>query len=224
MGRIKGLTPRNATKRTVNFEEICPENLVIKAPPKDEALIRVIQAVKDQLQTESIMCNTKIRGREAVTADPGSDLLKICVIERHRYTGRIGKGFVKGFGFKEGAIASSVAHDSHNVIAVGVDERDICIAVNGLRKMAGGLIITCKDHILGELPLPVAGLMSLWRAEDIARKMRELHDIAASLGCKIENPFMTLSFLALPVIPKLRITDRGLIDVKEGKVVDLFIN
>ncbi|MCP8309933.1 MAG: hypothetical protein L6N94_00310, partial [Candidatus Methylarchaceae archaeon HK01M] len=152
-----------------------------------------------------------------------NDVIKICVVERHKNSGRIGKGFVKGFGLKEGAIASSVAHDSHNIITVGTDDKDMCMAVNKLREMRGGIIAVNNEKILEELPLPVAGLMSTWKAEEIVVNLKRLHEEVAKLGCSLSSPFMTLSFLALPVIPELKLTDYGLVDVEKFDFVPLVL-
>ena len=134
----------------------------------------------------------------------------------------MGRGFVKGFGLKSGAIASTVAHDSHNLIAVGVEDGDICTAANRLRELNGGLIVVESGEVKAELPLPVAGLMSTLSAGEVAERVEHLHREAEKLGCELRSPFMKLSFLALPVIPKLRITDYGLIDVEHFQIISLF--
>jgi len=224
---IRGHFPQNGLKRTVNLKEIQPKDLSIICHrktiiDKDKVTARVIGIIESQIITEELRYEMEIR-RGEVHSDPERDLLKVCVAERHKGTGRIGKGFVKGFELEEGAIASTVAHDSHNIIAVGADDTDICKAINRLRYTNGGLVIVNENRVLNELPLPIAGLMTTLEAEKIAEKMTELEETSASLGCKLRNPFMTLSFLALPVIPKLRITDYGLIDVEKFKVVDLLL-
>jgi hypothetical protein len=149
------------------------------------------------------------------------DVLKIAVIERHHRTGRIGLGFVKGFGLKGGAIASTVCHDAHNLIIVGANDEDMLVAANALKKCGGGFVAVNRGKILGMLPLPVAGLMSPHNAERVAHEYEVLNKKIAKLGPAIDDPFLTLSFLALSVVPKLRIEDRGLLDVTLGKFISL---
>ena len=228
LGGMKGHLPADAEMSTVNLKEIQPQDLSIPynqmqaALEEDEVTARVIGIVEDQIVTEDLRYRMRFRHGQ-VQSDPERDLLKICVAERHRGTGRIGKGFVKGFELIEGAIASTVAHDSHNAIAVGTNDSDLCRAIDRLREMNGGLVILNEGKVLGELPLPVAGLMSTLEAAEVAGKVRKLKETCATLGCKLRNPFMTLSFLALPVIPKLKITDHGLVDVEKFEVVNLFV-
>ena len=227
LGGLKGVLTDTVVKRTVNLRELQPEDLRITCPRRDiegkeKATARVIGIVEDQVMTEELEYEMELCRGEA-QSDPERDLLKILVAERHKGTGRLGKGFVKGFGLEHGAIASTVAHDSHNVIAVGTNDEDLCRAMNRLREIDGGLVITDRNRILDELPLPIAGLMTSLKASDIAQKVKELKETSAQLGCNLRNPFMTLSFLALPVIPKLKITDYGLVDAEELKVVDLFL-
>ncbi|MFB0502737.1 MAG: adenine deaminase C-terminal domain-containing protein, partial [Candidatus Bathyarchaeia archaeon] len=227
MGGISGPVPKESVKGTVNVKELQPRDLSITCSrggrDKGQVMARVIGIIMDQIVTEELRCQME-KDRDEVKPDPERDILKICVVERHRGTGRIGKGFVKGFGLREGAISSTVAHDSHNVIAVGTDDGDICKAVNRLREANGGFVIVSGNRVLDELPLPVAGLMTTLDAKDVAEKSEGLKEVTARLGSKLRDPFMTLSFLALPVIPKLKITDYGLVDVEKFEVVDLFIN
>ena len=147
------------------------------------------------------------------------DLIRIAVIERHGVNGNIATGFVHGFGLKSGAIASTVAHDHHNIVTVGVDYDDIALAVNRLSDIDGGFVIANKGKILKEISLPIAGLMSLQPFEVIQQELKELREVAHSLGVTLEEPFLQLSFLALPVIPALKITDRGLIDVNKFEII-----
>ena len=150
------------------------------------------------------------------------DLLKIAVVERHRATGNIGIGFVQGFGLKKGAIGSSVAHDSHNIVLVGTNDVDILKAVEVIQAMGGGLVAVSEGKVLASLPLPIAGLMSEASVAQVNLQLAALLRAAKTLGCKIPDPFMTLSFLSLPVIPELKITDKGLVDVNQFKFVPLF--
>lgn len=214
-----------ALPKSVNIGGLRLEDLRIEHPNKKsgETVVRVIGLIENQIITEEIHQELSIVNGE-VKADPTRDILKICVVERHKGTGRVGKGFVRGFGLKSGAVASTFAHDSHNIIAVGVDDREIYRAIWRLREIDGGFVIVGDGLILEELPLPVAGLMTTLSAGEIAEKLRMLEEAAVKLGCEIENPFAALSFLSLPVIPKLKITDLGLIDAEKLKIVDLFVD
>jgi len=159
----------------------------------------------------------------SVLSDTARDVLKLCVIERHRATGRIGKGFVRGFSLRSGAIASSVAHDSHNIIVVGADDLDMYRAVDAVSFYGGGLVTVDKGKVLGSLKLPIGGLMSDRSVEEVAGELQSINDSAAFLGCRLEEPFMTLSFLTVPVIPELRLTDKGLVDVSRQRIVPLLM-
>jgi adenine deaminase len=155
-------------------------------------------------------------------ADPIQDILKIAVVERHRGTGNIGLGFVKGFGLRDGAIASSVAHDSHNIVVIGVQDDDMAVAVQGIAEMHGGIIVVKGGKIVASLALPIGGLMSDRSLEVVSDDLTILHRWIKEMGCTLDDPFMALSFLALPVIPELKITDKGLVDVTAFKIVPLF--
>ena len=136
--------------------------------------------------------------------------------------GNVGIGFVQGFGLKKGAIGSSVAHDSHNIVVVGTNDQDILRAINSIHAMGGGLVTVSDGKVLASVPLPVAGLMADTPVSQVHRQMEVLQRSAKSLGCKLSNPFMTLSFLSLPVIPELKLTDKGLVDVNQFKIVPVF--
>jgi adenine deaminase len=150
------------------------------------------------------------------------DILKIVVVERHKATGNIGIGFIQGFGLKKGAIGSSVAHDSHNLVVVGTNDQDILKAVMAIKEMGGGLVVISDGRVLASLPLPIAGLMSEASVFQVNLQLGALHRAVKALGCKLPDPFMTLSFMSLPVIPELKITDKGLVDVNQFKFVPLF--
>ena len=187
----------------------------------DQPLAKVIQVIPNQIVTKKVM--KKILLREAVAhPDLKQDILKIAVAERHKATGNIGIGFVQGFGLKKGAIGSSVAHDSHNIVTVGTNDHDILKAVETIQAMGGGLAAVSGGKILASLPLPIAGLMSEASVTRVHLQLEALHRAARKLGCKLPDPFMTLSFLSLPVIPELKITDKGLVDVNQFKLVPLF--
>ena len=152
-------------------------------------------------------------------ADPASDLLKVCVVARHGKNRNIGRGFVKGFGLKDAALASSIGHDSHNVCVVGADDADMAAAVNRLARIGGGFVAVRGGRVLGELPLPLAGLMSLDPFETVAGRLRALRALVRGLGCALPEPFLQLAFLPLPVIPHLKITDFGLVDVDKFQLI-----
>lgn len=174
--------------------------------------VKVIQLVPDQLITKKNLLKPTIKNNFAV-ADPSRDLLKIAVIERHNASGQMQVGFVQGFGLKRGAIASTLAHDSHNIIIVGANDDDMLLAAQKVAEIKGGLILIDQKNIVASLSLPIAGLMAQGSVQEVAEKMSLLQEKVALSGCSLNNPFMALSFLALPVIPELKITDKGLIDV-----------
>lgn len=189
--------------------------------PAESKRMRVIQVIPDQIVTGTVLETPRVEGGMAVS-DPARDLLKICVFERHRGTGKVGVGFIRGFGLREGALASTVAHDSHNLVAVGVRDADILEAARRVEAMGGGQVAVKGGEVLAELPLDVAGLMSTLPLGEVAGRVRTLRKAAGKLGCPLEEPFMTLSFMALPVIPELKITDLGLFDVISFRHVPVF--
>jgi adenine deaminase len=184
--------------------------------------LRVIDVVPDQIVTRQAIESAPVEGNRLVS-DPSRDLLKIAVVERHTGSGRIGLGMVRGIGLKQGALASSVAHDSHNIIVAGVTDADMAAAVGAVVEMGGGIAAASGGRMAAGLPLPVAGLMSLEPVQAVSDAMDRLVRAAHDLGSPLKDPFMTLSFLALPVIPELKITDRGLVDVLQFKHVSLFV-
>lgn len=151
--------------------------------------------------------------------DPARDLVRIAVVERHGKNGNIATGFVKGFGLKAGAIASTVCHDHHNIACVGVDYADMALAANRLSEIEGGFVVARDGKVLAELALPVGGLMSLDAFEQVHRDLEKLRNTALSLGVTLKEPFLQLAFLALPVIPALKITDRGMVDVMKFELL-----
>lgn len=183
--------------------------------------IRVIEIVPNQLITGSISTAPTVFENTAIS-DPGRDILKIAAVERHSGSGNIGKGFVKGFGLKKGAIASSVSHDSHNIIVVGTTDEDMKAAVKAVVLMGGGLAVVSGGMPIAKLSLPIAGLMSPEPVHVIRDQLDRLMTCAREIGSVLQNPFMTLSFLSLPVIPALKITDKGLVDVLRFEIVPLF--
>ena len=183
---------------------------------------RVIGVVPHQIITRSLQISPKVREGKVVS-DTERDILKMAVVERHKATGNVGRGLVQGFSLQSGAIATSVAHDSHNIAVVGVSDEDMLAAVLAVKQMGGGLVAVADGVVLASLPLPVAGLLSEGHMRDVAKGIAECIDAAHKLGCKLDDPFMTLSFLCLPVIPELKLTDRGLVDVREFRFVPLFL-
>jgi adenine deaminase len=184
--------------------------------------IRVIEIVPGQLITHARDERASVRDGHVV-ADPERDLAKIAVVERHHATGRIGKGLVRGFGLRTGAFASTVAHDAHNVVIVGISDADMTACAARLQELGGGIVVARDGAVRGELALPVAGLLSDQPVEDVVARLEELQAILREQGVHDAAPFMTLSFLALSVIPALKITDRGLVDVDRFELVPLAI-
>lgn len=191
--------------------------------PMETGRIRVIDIVPGQIITRQRIMEPMISEGKAV-ADISRDILKIAVIERHTGSGNMGKGFVKGFGLKGGAVASSVAHDSHNIIVVGTNDDDMKAALEAIVKMGGGLAAAYDKKVCATLALPIAGLMSQEPIQGVRDKIDGLINAARKFGTTLADPFMTLSFLALPVIPELKITDKGLVDVTRFKTVPLFVD
>lgn len=195
-------------------------------PYRGEVSIRVVELIRDQVVTRAATARPTVRDGQIV-ADPDRDLAKLAVLERHHATGRVGTGFVRGFGLRRGAFASTIAHDAHNIAVVGMDDVSMATCVRRLAEMGGGLVVADRDAILGELPLEIAGLMSECPAAEVAARLDALERVLATLGGSaagrppLANPFMYLGFLALSVIPELRVTDRGIVDVRRFEIVPL---
>src|SRR6266536_3295433 len=182
--------------------------------------VRVIGVDAGQIVTRALVTEPARRDGQAV-ADPARDLAKISVIELHRETDRMGMGFVSGFGLQRGALASTHAHDAHNVMVVGVDDADMAAAVNRLAEIGGGQVAVAGEQVLAEVPCPIGGLMSDRPAEEVAGAVERMEAASHELGARIAAPFMTMSFMALSVIPELKITDRGLVDTVRFELVPL---
>ncbi len=189
--------------------------------PAQEGTLRVIGIIPGQIITEQLLLAPTIADGAAV-ADPARDLAKLAVFERHNATGNTGLGFVTGLGLDEGALAGSIAHDSHNLIIAGTNDADMLVAANEVVRMGGGLAVAHKGKVLASLPLPIAGLMSDAPVEDVLLGLQSINYALGALGKTIRNPFAMLSFLALPVIPALKLTDKGLVDVTQFALVDLW--
>jgi adenine deaminase len=184
--------------------------------------VRVIGVSAGQIVTRALVEEPTLRAGMAV-ADPERDLAKTAVVERHRGTGRVGLGFVRGFGIRRGALASTHAHDAHNVVVVGTDEADMATAVRWLGATGGGQVVVAGGEVLAELRCPIGGLLSDRPVEDVAAAVRALEQAAAGLGVTLPAPFMAMSFLALSVVPELKITDRGYVDVERFELVPLVV-
>ncbi|HKP54243.1 MAG TPA: adenine deaminase [Chloroflexia bacterium] len=185
-------------------------------------LARAIGVLPDQIVTRSEVVEVSQDGGYVVS-DTQRDILKIAVIERHKGTGNVGLGLVKGFGLRAGAVASSIAHDSHNLVVIGVSDAEMLLAAQTVIGMGGGICAVRGGEVLGQLPLPVAGLMSDQPWESVRDAMQRLLEAAHDLGCPLDNPYMAMAFLALPVIPELKLTDLGLVDVTAFQLCPLFV-
>ena len=184
---------------------------------------RIIELIPGQILTR-IRYETLKSESGWVQSDIERDILKLAVLERHKATGNMGLGLVMGFGLHAGALASSVAHDSHNLIAVGVSDQEIWRSLEEVKNMGGGMAVIRDSDVMARVPLEVAGLMSRKPLKELTKQWDEANRAASSLGCTISEPFMSLSFLTLPVIPELKLTDLGLVDVEKFSLVPLFMD
>lgn len=209
----------SSLRGTVNIRWLDKEDLRIKAKSNK---VKAIEVTDGQLVTKCVEANIKVQDGYA-QSNIEEDTLKILVIERHKASGNIGKGFVKGFGLKEGAIASTIAHDSHNMIVIGTNDDDMFKAIKELVKSQGGKVIVKNGEVVAKLELPIAGLMSEEPAQTVIQKSEELKKGEELIGCKLHEPFMTMAFLSLSVIPEIKLTDKGLMDVLNNEFTELFI-
>ena len=189
--------------------------------PAEAGRLRVIGLLPGQIITEHLLYEARVEDCSAV-ADPGRDLAKLAVFERHKATGNVGLGFVSGLGLARGALAGTVAHDSHNLIVAGMDDSDMLAAAREVVRIGGGLAVADGGRVLASLPLPVAGLMSDAPATEVLAGLDSVNGALAGLGYRMKSPFAALSFLALPVIPALKLTDLGLVDVNRFEIVPLW--
>jgi adenine deaminase len=211
---------------TVRIKPHTVESLKIPLPQRErlgegepsEESYPVIEIIPGQIVTKKAVETMKVVDG-VMMPDVERDILKLVVVERHKASGNIGVGLVKGFGLKKGALASSVAHDSHNIIAVGADDLEILKAIEEINRLQGGLLVCANLEILASLPLPIAGLLSPEPLDVVVSQHEKVEKAAASLGNLPPAPFSILSFLALPVIPELRLTDLGLVDVNEFRLI-----
>jgi adenine deaminase len=208
---IKSLDPNMFMIRT---------NHNAKSSPSD---LNVIGVIPGQIITQKRIIPPKIDENLGVIADGKRDVAKLAVVERHHGTGNLGLGFVQGLGLERGAIASSVAHDSHNVVVAGMNDSDMLSVVRYISHIGGGLAVAENGHITAGLPLPIAGLMSDQPIESVVSNLTAVNQASLRLGRNvIKDPFMLLSFLSLPVIPSLKLTDRGLVDVDKFHFTSLW--
>jgi adenine deaminase len=212
------ISTESAKLSPINVKEIVLEAF---SPLATESTAKVIGLIPDQLLTEKRLLPAPIREGRLAT-DSTRDILKLAVVERHHGTGNLGLGLVQGFGLRRGALASSVAHDSHNLVVVGASESDMLQAVHHLVKLGGGMAVVADGEVIADLALPIGGLMSLLNLEEVAAAYGALQEAYRTLEGKLADPFMALSFLALPVIPSLKLTDLGLVDVDRFQIVQLF--
>ncbi|MCK4342291.1 MAG: adenine deaminase [Phycisphaerae bacterium] len=218
--REVGRRKRHILRSSINVHWLEPEHFAIKAPHDGECEVHVIEVIEGRLDTQRALERMPVKDGQ-LHADPRRDLCKITVIERHQASGNIGLGFVRGFGLSAGAIASSVCHDSHNLVVAGTNDHDMYTAAVQLVKLRGGFCVVKEGQVLAEVPLPIAGLMSEADAYTLSEQLQVLHEAAQSLDAKLRRPFMALSFLNLSVIGALKITDQGLVDVEKFELIDL---
>jgi adenine deaminase len=215
-----GVTPPKVPLRgSINIKFLTLDDFKI---PAGGQRVRAIGLMPKEIKTHEVIVEARVRNGEALS-DPDRDVVKVLVIERHHASDNVGKGFVKGLGMKRGAIASSVSHDSHNIVVAGVKDSDMLEAVIEICRMKGGLAIVADGKVIGRLPLPVAGLMSEEPMPKVKADMERLEAAARSIGIMIDDPFMALSFVTLAVVPDLKLTDLGLFDVNKFTFVDLFV-
>ncbi len=213
--------PEWALKTVRVSPDLSKEDLMIKVPDgTSEALVRVINVIPGQIINRETREWVKVKDG-FLASDPSRDLLHIAVVDRHRATKQVGRAFVRGFGLIEGAIASSVAHDHHNIVVVGVDLEDMLRAVSRLAEIGGGFVAVRSGGVIAELPLPLGGLISLSSASEVVNSLDRLSEtVRLELGCSLDSPFMQLEFVTLPTVPDLGITNKGLVDARRFELVD----
>ncbi len=211
-------------RRTMNVGgRLTPRDLTVRAPlERGKVRVHVIGVSEGKVTTRHLVEELEAIDGE-VSPDARKDIAKVAVVERHKATGNIGLGFVKGFELERGALASTVAHDSHNLLVMGVNDHDMAFAANKLIEVGGGMVAVGEGKVLALVELPIAGLMSEKGAEEVSEEVVALKEAWAKLGCKMVSPFMTMSLLALPVLPELRITDKGLIDTVEFRRISTLV-
>jgi adenine deaminase len=217
VGEIERVEVPDWVKHTVRVRHVAARDFAI---PWEGGKARVIGVIPDQILTESLVDEPRVEDGHVV-ADPQRDLAKIAVVERHLGTGRMGTGLVRGFGLRSGALASTFSHDAHNIVVVGVDDQDMARAIARLTEIGGGVVVVEDRGVRAELPLPIAGIISAAPLDEVVKASRGCIEAAAKLGCTLASPFQTMAFLALSVIPSLKLTDHGLVDVDRFELVPL---
>ena len=203
-------------------QPVTPESFRIPAPAgTDHVKARVIGIIPNHLENNECLSDLKVING-TIAADPSQDIVKAAVFERHHGTGTKGCGFVKGFGLRKGAIAQTVAHDAHNLIAAGTNDEDMALAANTLIECGGGLCAAADGEVLALVRLPIAGLMSDLTAEQMAEQLKDLNNACKKLGCVIDAPYMTMAYIPLACVPELRLTNRGLVDCRSFRFAGLF--
>ena len=207
--------------KTVKYKKTEPDDLKLKSRKK-KVSAHVVEIVPGKLITKRRVEELKTDG-QTVLPDIKRDILAMAVIERHGKSGNIGRGFIRGFSLKEGAIGQSVAHDSHNVILIGTNFEDMALCANKIKELQGGIVIA-KERVIDYLSLPFAGILSIKSPYEVDTKLKELQITVKKMGCRLGAPFIQMSFLSLPVIPSLKITDKGLVDVDAFKIIEPLVN
>lgn len=214
--------PKDAMNSMHIKDKITADSFNIKAPEKENVKARAIEIIPERVGTYERYVNLQVKDNK-VQCDPSKDILKAVVFERHNETGTAGYGFVKGFGIKKGAMASTVAHDAHNLLVIGTNNEDMSLAANTLIESGGGMVAVQDGKVLGLVPLPIAGLMNDRPLEEMAQMVENLDRAWKEIGCDIVSPFMTMALIPLACLPELRLTNRGLVDCDKFKFVPLFV-
>lgn len=201
-------------KKTINADSF----KVMAKTSKPNARVNVINLIDRQIINNCRVMELPVLNGE-ISIDRVNDVLKLAVVERYGKTGGVGVGFVKGFKLKEGALAYSMSHDHHNIVVVGTNDIDMAAAVNAVADMQGGLVVALNGAIINKMVLPIGGLMSEKNADEVMAELKVMNDAACSLGCEMSAPFMSLSFISLPTVPELGLTDMGLVDVLSHKLI-----
>lgn len=208
-------------KNTVHLPKLAPSAFDIPADG-ERANVHVMEVIPARVGTYDRHLTLPVVNN-LLQADLSQDVLKVAVFERHHGTGTVGRGFVKGFGIKKGALAQTVAHDAHNLLVVGTNDEDMALAANTLITSGGGMVAVVDGKILGHVPLPIAGLMSDAPLEEMSKKVENLEFAWKEMGCALPSPFMTMALIPLACLPETRLTNRGLVDCRTFKFIDLII-
>ncbi|GIP39815.1 adenine deaminase [Paenibacillus sp. J31TS4] len=222
-GRLADVFPKftypEEIRQSVHLKRpLSPEDFRLLSQRQGETRVNVIKVIENSARTEKMEAVLSVAGG-IIQPDPAQDIVRLACIERHRGTGQISLGFCHGFQLKSGAVASTVAHDSHNLLVMGTDEADMALAANELAKLGGGMIVVNQGQVIAQVPMVIAGLMSDKPLEEVVAEVNRLAEAWKEIGCPLNAPFMTFSLIALPVIPELRITNRGIADVTKFELI-----